>query len=93
MTQSWFNLEMAIFPPTWSISTEWFFYLAFIPMTALVIRLRKPALVFIVFGIATIIGLSITFALWRAPIIAFANHWFWHGEAVSFEPWGWSNYF
>ena len=60
MTQSWFNLEMAIFPPTWSISTEWFFYLAFIPMTTLVIRLRKPSLSFIVFGIVTIIGLSIT---------------------------------
>ena len=29
MAHSWINGQQAIFPPTWSISTEWFFYLAF----------------------------------------------------------------
>jgi peptidoglycan/LPS O-acetylase OafA/YrhL len=93
MTQSWFNVEMAVFPPAWSLSTEWFFYLAFIPLTAIVVILRKPMLIFIVFGIASVIGLSIVFGLWRAPITGFAYDWFWHGENVSSGPWGWLYYF
>jgi peptidoglycan/LPS O-acetylase OafA/YrhL len=93
MTQSWFNVEMAVAPPAWSVSTEWFFYFAFIPLTMIVVALRKPVLIFIVFCIASIIGLSIAFALWRAPITAFAYDWFWHGEKVSSDPWGWSYYF
>jgi peptidoglycan/LPS O-acetylase OafA/YrhL len=30
LTQSWFNTEEAYFGATWSISTEWFFYFAFV---------------------------------------------------------------
>ena len=53
MTQSWFNLQMLIFPPAWSISTEWFFYFAFICMVPLFERIKKPLLVLSVFLIAT----------------------------------------
>jgi peptidoglycan/LPS O-acetylase OafA/YrhL len=54
MTQSWFNVEMAMFAPTWLISTEWFFYLAFIPLTAVVVAIRRPMLFFAIFAIAAI---------------------------------------
>jgi len=92
MTQSWFNVEYAIFPPTWSISTEWFFYVAFIPLTMVVVRLGKPVAVFVALSIAAIGGLSLAFGLWRIPITAFTADWFWHGNKVSGDPWEWSNY-
>ena len=94
MTQSWFNVEMAMFPPTWSISTEWFFYLAFIPLTAVVVSIRRPMPVFVVFSFATIAGLSVAFSLWHDPIVAFTRDWFWHGETLSSsDPWNWASYF
>jgi len=93
LTQSWFNVEYALFPPTWSISTEWFFYLAFIPMTMIVVVLRKPMLSFVVLAIVVVIGLSVASALWRDPITAFARSWFWHGDKISADPWDWSCYF
>jgi peptidoglycan/LPS O-acetylase OafA/YrhL len=93
LTQSWFNLEMAMYPPTWSISTEWFFYLAFIPLTAVIVAMRRPMAVFVVFSIAAIAVLGIALALWRDQITAFSREWFWHGEPVSSDPWGWLIYF
>jgi peptidoglycan/LPS O-acetylase OafA/YrhL len=33
---------MAMFPPDWSVSTEWFFYFAFVPLVFLVMWLRRP---------------------------------------------------
>jgi peptidoglycan/LPS O-acetylase OafA/YrhL len=93
MTQSWFNVEMAVFGQAWSISAEWFFYLAFIPLTAVAVTLRRPMMVFIIFVIASVAGLSIAFALWRDQITAFSRDWFWHGETVSTDPWEWSYYF
>jgi peptidoglycan/LPS O-acetylase OafA/YrhL len=93
MTQSWINAEMTVFPPDWSISTEWFFYLVFIPLTMILANLRRPMRVFIVFSIVIIVGFSITFALWRDPITAFADKWFWHGNTISAGSWGWVYYF
>jgi peptidoglycan/LPS O-acetylase OafA/YrhL len=93
MTQSWFNVEYAVFPPVWSISTEWFFYLAFIPLTMVVVRLRNTIAVFVVLGIAVISGLSLVNALWRDQIIALATDWFWHGDPISVGMWGWLIYF
>jgi peptidoglycan/LPS O-acetylase OafA/YrhL len=94
MTQSWFNVEYAIFPPTWSISTEWFFYLAFIPLTMIVVRLRKTGLIFVLLSIVVIGGLSLINLLWREQTIAFATVWFWHGDLLSGGPvWAWLTYF
>jgi hypothetical protein len=41
LTQSWFNVQIAVFPPAWSISTEWFFYLAFVPLLWVVRRVPR----------------------------------------------------
>jgi hypothetical protein len=96
MTQSWFNVEYAVFPATWSISTEWFFYLAFIPLTMIVVRLRKATAIitiFVALSIAVIGGLSLVNALWRDQVTALATDWFWHGDQVSPGVWGWLIYF
>jgi peptidoglycan/LPS O-acetylase OafA/YrhL len=93
MTQSWFNVEYAVFPPSWSISTEWFFYLAFIPLTLVVVKLRKVMTLFVILGIAVICGLTLVNALWRDEAIALATPWFWHDDRVSVGLWGWLTYF
>jgi peptidoglycan/LPS O-acetylase OafA/YrhL len=59
MTQSWFNLQMITFPPAWSISTEWFFYFAFIFMLPLFEKIKKPLLALSIFSI--LIFLTIPF--------------------------------
>lgn len=53
MTQSWFNLQMLTFPPAWSISTEWFFYFAFIFMVPFFERIKRPLVVMGIFLIGT----------------------------------------
>jgi peptidoglycan/LPS O-acetylase OafA/YrhL len=55
MTQSWFNLEMFSFPPAWSISTEWFFYFAFILLVPFFERISKPFLTFVLFLVISFI--------------------------------------
>lgn len=94
MTQSWFNVEYAVFAPTWSISTEWFFYLAFIPLTMLVVRLRRTGSIFVVLSVAVIGAISLVNAFWRDQAIAFSTIWFWHGNELSGGPvWAWLTYF
>lgn len=93
MTQSWFNVEYAAFSPAWSISTEWFFYLAYIPLTMFVVRLRKPITMFFFLCVVVVGGLSLVNALWRDQAIAIATDWFWHGDSVSVGLWGWLIYF
>jgi len=93
LTQSWFNLEMATFAPDWSISAEWFFYFAFIPLTIALGGLRRPTAALFIFCVAATIGLIVVFHLWRAPLTEFVHHWFWHGSDVSADGWGWLDYF
>jgi peptidoglycan/LPS O-acetylase OafA/YrhL len=38
-------------PPTWSISTEWFFYLAYPCIAWLILRARRPAVILLVAGL------------------------------------------
>lgn len=68
LTQSWFNLQKSVFTPAWSISTEWFFYLAFIPMTALLRRITKPVWTLIIFCLTTTIGLVLLFNFCKDPL-------------------------
>jgi peptidoglycan/LPS O-acetylase OafA/YrhL len=92
MTQSWFNLEMAAFAPAWSISSEWFFYLAFIPLTFVVARLRRPMFALVATSITTFIGLAAIFYLWRAPLTGFLEI-FRHDPWLGAEPSDWFYYF
>jgi peptidoglycan/LPS O-acetylase OafA/YrhL len=45
LTQSWFNMEHAVFAPAWSVSTEWFFYLVFVPLVFCAGLIRRPIFV------------------------------------------------
>jgi len=93
LTQSWFNVEMTAFPPDWSISTEWFFYLAFIPLTPFVIRVQRPFVALVGLCIVAMIGLGVAFNFWQEPITALAQNWFWHSPQMSADAWGWCIYF
>jgi peptidoglycan/LPS O-acetylase OafA/YrhL len=67
LSQSWFNLQQAVFTPSWSISTEWSFYFAFLPLTLAIRPVRHPALILAVFCAAALAGLAVAFGPFRAP--------------------------
>jgi peptidoglycan/LPS O-acetylase OafA/YrhL len=57
-------------PPTWSISTEWFFYLAYPFIAWLVLRARSPAVVVIVAGLWCVAWTALSTGLYdRTPQI------------------------
>jgi peptidoglycan/LPS O-acetylase OafA/YrhL len=74
LTQSWFNLQSIIFPPAWSISTEWFFYMAFLIMLPFFARIRRPVLTLAVFLIAAFIFLP-NLIRYMAAISGDTNGW------------------
>jgi peptidoglycan/LPS O-acetylase OafA/YrhL len=93
LTQSWFNVELGIFPADWSVSTEWFFYLAFVPLTALVTRARRPFAILIAFCIFVALFLCVAFTTWRDAITAIAQRWVWYDAQMSASAWDWISYF
>jgi peptidoglycan/LPS O-acetylase OafA/YrhL len=93
LTQSWFNMEIATFPPDWSISTEWFFYFAFIPLTMVLSGLRHPRAALVIFCATATVGLMVVFHFWIGSLVQFTNLWFWHDEHVSAGAVGWIYYF
>jgi peptidoglycan/LPS O-acetylase OafA/YrhL len=93
LTQSWFNMQMATFPPDWSISTEWFFYFAFLALVPIIARIRRPLVALVVFCAAAAAGLMIGLHFARQPLLDFVQRWAWHGERVSASPELWLTYF
>jgi peptidoglycan/LPS O-acetylase OafA/YrhL len=93
LTQSWFNLELAAFPPDWSISTEWFFYWAFIPLTFLIARVRRPMVALLTLCATAFFGIMTIFYEWHVPLADFVNHWFKHEPWLAADPLGWLLYF
>jgi peptidoglycan/LPS O-acetylase OafA/YrhL len=51
-------------PPTWSISTEWFFYFAYPLIAWLIVRARAPAMILLVLGIWCVLWTSISCSLY-----------------------------
>ena len=93
LTQSWFNVQMAIFPPDWSISTEWFFYFAFIPLVFLVSGIRRPLFATALFLLAALFVLATIFLYAETPLIEFTARWLWTDKSVSASPEEWVRYF
>ncbi len=93
LTQSWLNVQLATFAPDWSISAEWFFYVAFIPLTFVLMRLRHPLLVLALLCGPGAVALAFSLDYWREPLTAFTQTWFWHRDAISAEPWLWVSYY
>jgi len=57
-------------PPTWSISTEWFFYLAYPLIAWLILRARAPAMILLVVGIWCVLWTAFSTGLYdRSPQI------------------------
>lgn len=90
LTQSWLNQEMAIFPPSWSISTEWFFYVTFIPIAFVVARIRKPFRAMAIFSAVSLLVISPL--LRQEFIVAHFTSILVHGPA-STDAWSWFDYF
>jgi len=61
LTQSWIGAIRAYFPATWTISTEWFFYLAFIPLARLFAVVRRPGRALLALLALGMMGLGILF--------------------------------
>jgi peptidoglycan/LPS O-acetylase OafA/YrhL len=93
LTQSWFNVEMATFLPDWSISTEWFFYFAFVPLTFLITKISRPILTLLLFSSGAMIGLAAIFHFFQGPLTSFVERWFWLNEKVSDGAWLWVSYY
>ena len=91
LTQSWFNMQMTTFAPDWSISTEWFFYVAFVPLTFVVIR--RPLLALAVGAIAGLAVLGTIFTFFQASAIAVVEQCCVHDPKVSAGAFGWMTYF
>jgi peptidoglycan/LPS O-acetylase OafA/YrhL len=93
LTQSWLNEQMATFPPDWSISAEWFFYFAFVPLTFAVASLRRPTWALALLCGPGMIALALSLRHWRPELTEFTRTWFWHRDAISSEPWLWFSYY
>ena len=93
LTQSWLNVQLATFAPDWSISAEWFFYFAFIPLTFAVAGLRRPTLALAILCGPGAVVLAALFYYWHGPLTEFAHSWFWHRAGISADPWSWFSYF
>ncbi|MBV8779171.1 MAG: acyltransferase [Alphaproteobacteria bacterium] len=61
LTQSWIGSLRAYFPVTWTISTEWFFYLLFIPLCRIFLAVRHPGRALVAFVMAAPVVLGIAF--------------------------------
>lgn len=57
MTQSWFNLQDVTFAPTWSISTEFFFYTFFLVLLPVAFLVRRPLVTLAVFCLVAFLAL------------------------------------
>lgn len=92
LTQSWFNFQMIVFPPAWSISTEFFFYFVFmfIPF-AKIKNIKKNGVVFAI--ILMLLMLFTLYCMWKnqSLITQFLDRI----VAVPTSPnsWGWLTYF
>jgi peptidoglycan/LPS O-acetylase OafA/YrhL len=93
LTQSWFNVEHAIFPPDWSISTEWFFYFAFIPLATLIPRTAYPALFLNLYCLVAALSLLVLLNLFGEPLGALVKQWLFVNDKVSNHPVGWLVYY
>ena len=51
-------------PPTWSISTEWFFYFAYPLIAWLILRARAPAIILLVVGLWCVLWTSFSTGLY-----------------------------
>ena len=93
LTQSWFNAEDAFFPPDWSISTEWFFYLMFIPLSLLIVRIRRQKLALAIFCAVSIVAVYVIFGVFGTWLEGLVQQWLFGEPGISAPASFWLIYF
>lgn len=93
LTQSWFNVELASFPPDWSLSTEWFFYCTFVPLALFVRPSERPLRAMVFATAASALVIMVLFGPLSGINAAVAKSLFWHNARISADASGWEIYF
>jgi peptidoglycan/LPS O-acetylase OafA/YrhL len=93
LTQSWFNTLWTVFPPAWSISTEWFLYLAFVPLLWIVRRWKPSVVTLLVYCAAAALTLYLLLGVFGQPLAAAVREHLFVNPAISTDPMGWLAYF
>jgi peptidoglycan/LPS O-acetylase OafA/YrhL len=91
MTASWFNVEQAVFPPAWSISTEFAFYFIFVLLAVPVATIQRFASVWFIATNALLIVALLAINEWFSTLTPYVNavytdqvvsapqeYWFWY---------------
>ena len=92
LTQAWNNVPMAVFAPAWSVSTECFFYLAFVPLVFVVSRILRPVLVLGVYCVLTLALLLVVLNVWGEALGILVDRWLHVNKNVSSPGWGYVIY-
>jgi peptidoglycan/LPS O-acetylase OafA/YrhL len=93
LTQSWFNTLWTVFPPAWSISTEWFLYLAFVPLLWIVRRWKPSVSTLLAYCAAAALALYLLLDVFVEPLKAAVGEQLFVNPQVSTEPMSWLAYF
>lgn len=81
-----------MFPPDWSISTEWLFYVTFVPASFVLVRIRYPILALGLLSVVASFALMTLFHF-EQPVVSALTPLLWHGSKVSAPVQGWLIYF
>jgi hypothetical protein len=90
MTASWFNLEQLVYPPAWSISTEWYFYFVFALIAPIVWRARVN-IFWLLSALLAVPAMLLFIYSHRSALYPVLNALFWHDQSASAAPdyWFW----
>jgi len=95
LTQSWFNVQGvsgSIFGQSWSISTEWFFYLFFLLICTSTSRLQRPGTALTSFLTISFCSLLLLYNS-KNEVNALIEPVVYHGIPVNAPAWLWLTYF
>jgi peptidoglycan/LPS O-acetylase OafA/YrhL len=93
LTQSWFNTLWTVFQPAWSISTEWFLYLAFVPLLWIVRRWKPSVGTLLAYCAAAALTLYLLLGVFVEPLKAAVREQLFVSPQISVEPIDWLAYF
>lgn len=93
LTQSWWNVQNTIFVPFWSVSAEWLFYLAFVPLLFLLATAHRAFPILTIYLAVTFVVALVFFSIVVAPIKAGQANWLRVDPKLSASPWTWVSYF
>ena len=93
LTQSWFNTLWTVFQPAWSISTEWFLYLVFVPLLWIVRPWKPSVATLLAYCAAAALTLYLLLSVFVEPLMAVVREQLFVSPQISVEPIDWLAYF